>query len=411
MHYKITKKETEYLRELAKEQLELSRLPVMAERSRLWTSHNDLNGERPTVYFEMGTVRDRGFLPECICENEAARYIERTLLSNMMNHKMVGDDRVVPGVFGCGYDSSLLPFGLPVKSVRTGGIGYHIEQQIEDLERDFNLLKPSPIEFDRDGSLARRDFAESVIGDILPVVMEMGGFYVCMTNNIIHLMNMENMFCAMYETPELFRAMMDILTSDYIKYLKTLERERMLVLNNTNVGVAQGTFGFTNDLPRPGFDPDSVRTTDCWGFMDSQETVGISPEMFGEFFFPYYKRIADMYGLLSYGCCEPVDVFWEWISKFGNLRKVSVSAWCDEEVMGERLSGSGIIFHRKPDPSFIGLGKELDEDGFRKHIRKTLDAAKGCKLEITFRDVYNLDGNLGKPRRAVEIVREEIEDF
>ena len=41
--------------------------------------------------------------------------------------------------------------------------------------------------------------------------------------------------------------------------------------------------------------------------MDSQETVSISPDMYGEFIFPYYKKVAERYGLLSYGCCEPVD--------------------------------------------------------------------------------------------------------
>lgn len=42
--------------------------------------------------------------------------------------------------------------------------------------------------------------------------------------------------------------------------------------------------------------------------MDFQETVGISLEMFEEFIFPCYKKISESYGLLSYGCCEPVDM-------------------------------------------------------------------------------------------------------
>ena len=144
--------------------------------------------------------------------------------------------------------------------------------------------------------------------------------------------------------------------------------------------------------------------------MDSQETVGISATMCEEMIVPAYRKVMDCYGLLSYGCCEPVDSFWGSVSQFPNLRKVSISAWCDEQFMGNVLQDSGVIYQRKPSPNFVGIGKELDEDGFRNHIIKTLKAAKGCNLEITFRDVYNLDGNLGKPKRAVEITREAIEE-
>ena len=77
--------------------------------------------------------------------------------------------------------------------------------------------------------------------------------------------------------------------------------------------------------------------------------------------------------------------------------------------MGEALKGSNVIYHRKPSPNFVGVGKELDEEGFKEHILKTIRCAKGCKLEFSFRDVYNLEGNPDKPRRAVQIVRELID--
>ncbi len=79
--------------------------------------------------------------------------------------------------------------------------------------------------------------------------------------------------------------------------------------------------------------------------------------------------------------------------------------------MGQVLRGSRIIYHRKPNPNFIGVGRDLDEEAFREHILKTLRCARGCKLEFSFRDVYTLSGNSGKPRRAVQIVRELIEKY
>ncbi|MDL2293330.1 hypothetical protein LJC60_01715 [Ruminococcaceae bacterium OttesenSCG-928-D13] len=77
-------------------------------------------------------------------------------------------------------------------------------------------------------------------------------------------------------------------------------------------------------------------------------------EMYAEFVFPYYERIAQVYGRLSYGCCEPVDPVWDMVSRLPNLRKISISPWCNEEKMGEALRGSSIIYHRKPSPTSLG---------------------------------------------------------
>ena len=36
--------------------------------------------------------------------------------------------------------------------------------------------------------------------------------------------------------------------------------------------------------------------------------------------------------------------------------------------------------------------------------------ARGCKMEITQRDVYTIDRNVEKARRYIQVIREEIED-
>lgn len=77
--------------------------------------------------------------------------------------------------------------------------------------------------------------------------------------------------------------------------------------------------------------------------------------------------------------------------------------------MGERLRGSRVIYHRKPSPNYLGVGTTLDEDALRDHIRYSLECARGCKMELTQRDVYTINHDVGKAKRYVEIVREEIE--
>jgi hypothetical protein len=168
--------------------------------------------------------------------------------------------------------------------------------------------------------------------------------------------------------------------------------------------VGSGSYGFTKELPKT--QSDSPQLQDLWVNINSQESVGISPDMFGEMIFPHYKRLAEAFGLAYYGCCEPVhDVWDEYISTIPNLRKVSISPWCNEEIMAEKLCGQKVIYSRKPSPNFIGVDKELDGVAFRAYIKKTVDLTNNCKTEFIFRDIYTLKGNAGKVKTAVEIVR------
>ena len=129
--------------------------------------------------------------------------------------------------------------------------------------------------------------------------------------------------------------------------------------------------------------------------------------MYKEFMYPYYAKIAEQFGLVYYGCCEPVHDIWDnCLQYLPNLRKISISDWCNEEIMAERLSDSTVIYSRKPSPNYIGVGKELDEEAFRQYIQKTIDLTRNCKVEFIFRDIYSLNGNIEKVKRAVDIVRE-----
>jgi hypothetical protein len=146
-----------------------------------------------------------------------------------------------------------------------------------------------------------------------------------------------------------------------------------------------------------------------WGCANSQETVGVSPEMFHEFCFPYYRDVCEPMGLVYYGCCEPVHPFWEDLRQLPNLKKLSISRWCDERFMGEALQGTEIVYSRKPDPKFFGVDVELDEDAWAASIRETLEATRGVPVEFIVRDVYTVHGNLDKPRRAVQLARQVID--
>ena len=123
----------------------------------------------------------------------------------------------------------------------------------------------------------------------------------------------------------------------------------------------------------------------------------MSPAMYQEFFLPYIARVARQFGLVYYGCCEPVHDRLELIKDaMPNLRSVSVSAWSHFGKVAESL-GRQYVFSRKPNPAFMS-GPNLDWDLVETDLRKTYAAARDCNLELLFRDIYTIDGD--RPRLA-----------
>lgn len=408
----MTEREKNYLRELAYQQKEMANLPVMEKRKELWYLHNELKGVRPMVVLEEETFLDE-ILPPLQCENADAQRMERQLLKTMLPQQIFQDDKVVTEDFLIDVQIENRLFNVDMKKkFASDSIGYHIEPIIETLEEDMGKLGDSVFINHKEETERRVVIAQETFGDILNVKLQnsMNQWEFSLTEKIVWLMGMENMFCSMVTEEDDFHQLMEKLVMEMIRFLRWQEKEGVLFLNNGNDYMGSGSYCFSKELPGEDY-KGKVLSRHLWGHMNSQESIGISPEMYHEFMAPYFSKMAEEFGLLYYGCCEPVELYWDRdISKYAHLRKVSISPWCNEEMMAERLSGGKVIYSRKPSPNFLGVQKEFDEEKFRKYIRHTAELTKGCHTEYIFRDIYKLHGNKEKLARAVKIVREETEN-
>jgi hypothetical protein len=412
--------ERAYLRGLAQHQAEYAALPIMAERKRMWYALNDaLPGARPPVVIETWTF-DRDFMPESIfhCGTPVGRSIETQLLRNIRNHELINDDKVIPDTFDISWFIDFNEFGvvIPTEHIEDAqGVitGYRYLHPIKDLERDLDHLKPASYQVDRQKTIAWQGFLTDLLGDFLPVVIRTGTFGSTMlTNRVVELMGMEAFFTAMYDQPVAVHRLMAYLRDNALSMMHWAEAEDLLRLNNGNQDSFGSSYNFTTRLPRTDLsdkDNRAVKLNDMWGCSNSQETVGISPRMFREFCFPYYRDVCEPMGLLYYGCCEPAHPFWREISQLPHLKKVSISRWCDQGFMGEALRDNTIVFSRKPDPNYLSVDDQLDEQAWAAHIRETLAATRGVFVEFIIRDVYTVHGNLNNARSAVAIARREID--
>jgi hypothetical protein len=414
MDYRIESWEREYLRDYAKKQLEIANLPVMAERTKRWYAHNENKKGTPMIVVELGTFKNEVVTdPKTV--SPFAQEIEREIRNNILVHEMFDDDEVCPDFITMSWDITYQEFGLniPVRHATDSkgrDIGFVYDHPINTIAEDFHKLKPFTFTVDRENTLRRLNAAKEIMGDILKVELMNGAHRWCnmVTLKAIQLMGMEEWMIEMIDTPEDAHMLMDYIVTNLLAYFHWMENENILTMNNGNHYAGAGSRGFTHELKMPA--DGHVRLKDMWVNVNSQESSAISPSMYKEFVFPYIERIAKEFGMVYYGCCEAIDPLWDMFLKdLSNLRKVSISPWCNEEFMGERLKGTNIIYSRKPDPKFLGVGYDFDDFEYKAYMKKTLNAARGCNLEIIFRDVYTLSGNPSKVKRAVKLLREVIE--
>jgi hypothetical protein len=405
---KISAKDLAILRSLAQRQLEMAHSPKNHTLEKEWTEHNAFRGKRPMIHLEMWTFENDVIPPLLECEGIDARDIEMKLWRGIANQALLGDDTPVLAYYSIPQRVQFELFGFKTEVVFAyeGSVGRKFIHKIDSLE-DPSQLGETKIFIDCEGAQAELSQAQEIFGDILPPKLELGCLYAVPTQLVVFFMGMENMYISMLDYPDEFKAMMGRIADDYNAYFRLMETEKMISPTCDGQRLNQGSFCFTKELPDSGI----LTTKDVWAYMDSQETVGISPDSFGEFIFPCYKALSENFTHLSYGCCEPVHAIWDkYLSAIPSIKKVSISPWCNEEFMGDRLRGKDIIFHRKPSPNFLGVGDRLDEDAIRSHFKKTLAAASGCKLEISQRDVYSISKNVDKARRYIEIIRETIDE-
>ena len=399
------------LRALAQKQLEYAHSPRNDEILKQWKALAEGRRESPTVRLLFSNFTDEVIDPRMQCEGEQARELERVLLDRLVGRELFDDDTPIAPTCDLMRTVSLDPFGLKPKISRTNGgksKGFHIDPIIEDLSEELDQLRGGSFHIDHDDTQRRLDFAKEMIGDILPGHLTQSSLTGAITNPLVHLMGMENYYLAMYDAPDELHEAMDMATRVYEAYYDHLEKEKLLLPTAEFAPIAQESFAFNRELPRDH----AEKISDCWGFLESQETTAVSPSMYGEFVYPYQDRLVKRYGLLSYGCCERVDALWEeYLSKWTNLRKLSVSPFNNEMRIGEYLRGTNVVYYSKPRAEYVTMRGPMDEDALRKYFKTVCEAASGCLFEMAQREVGTIFGDFDRGKQYVQIARECIAEY
>jgi len=398
----------EILCRLAGEVAELSARPIESEKQQLWVKHNALEPTRPLIFCDPENGWNEIITADQIkCENLLARQWEMYLRKEIFWGAEMKDDYTIQPYFDVPHIHDEISWGL--KETRLGGEdgGAFTWTSPIKTEADVEKLHYPEIRVDYAATEKLLDLANEIFGDLLTVrAKTLWWWSLGMTRLLAELRGLQQIMFDMYDNPDLIHRIMTILRDGTMQMLDSLEAQGLLGHNCDGTYVGSGGLGWSDELPAADFNG-NVRCADMWGFCESQETVGISPDMFAEFVMPYQIPILERFGLSCYGCCEPLDPRWHVVKQIPNLRRVSVSPWADKEKMAEQL-GDNYIYSLKPSPTDLAMST-FDEDRIRAGLRQVLQITKNCRLEMIMKDNHTIGNDPRRVIRWVQIAREESE--
>ena len=410
---KVSPNDTQILRELAERKATIGALPIQKEKARLWTKLNDLESERPLVWVNEICWNEMNVNDELTlrCQGDWAREQELNLRRELYQWDHLAGDMVVNPWIECPKAFHSTDFGI-VEATDTKEtdsendiVSRHFYVQIETLA-DLEKIKMPVVTHNEEATAFQQQVFEEVFGEILPVRM-FGQSHIWFTpwDFLIRWTGIENAMLGLYEDPDLYHRAVDRLVDAWMVELDQLEAQNLLELDNTNERVGSGGYGYTSELPSEGF-KGPVQPRNMWGCSNAQIFSSVSPEMHWDFAIAHDMRWLERWGLNYYGCCEPLDNKVDLLRRIPNLRKVSVSPWCNSEKIIQGL-GSDYVLSRKPNPAILATDTWNPELA-RQQIREFLDLTEGkCHVELIMKDISTVRHD---PQRLWEWTRIALEE-
>ena len=391
----MNRKDIDIIRELAARVSAIAALPVQEEKRTLWRKLNAKRPERPMVMIDNIPWHELNIDDELTlqCEDEECRGYETTLRRTLFRWKHFPADMVVEpfmrirkAVTGMHLHSGMYGF-YPIEDLaRTdpnGVTSHKFKNQLPDDDALEKLRTPK-MGHDAAETARRMEVAEVLFGGLLDIRSEGLDPYVGVWDLIALWMSVEGALYAIVDRPAFVHKLVEHLTTAILSMLDQLEEQGLLCGPQSLIHC---TGAYTDDLPAPGYDPEKPRTKDLWMFGLAQMFSCVSPAMFKEFEVDYASRICERFGLVYYGCCDPLDLKMAEVRLIPNVRKISMSPWVDQE-RGAAEIGTDFVFSRKPSPALLATGV-FNPQAIRDDLTTTRKVCEkyGCPLEFIQKDI------------------------
>ncbi len=387
----IGKDDAAIIRELALRVGEVAALPVQEEKRALWRRLNALDPVRPMVMIDQVCWNEMNVDDELTlrCSEAECRGYEDYLRRTLYQWRHFPVDMVVE------------PFIHVAKAIHNTGFGVRVQEETAvmdptnsvvghrfinqfETEEDLEKIGMPRISHDEAETRRRLEVAHELFDGALEVRPWGADPYLSLWDPISTWMGVQNALYALIERPDYMHRLVGRMTNGYLGMLDQLEEQGLLCGRQSLIHC---TGAHTDELPAPGYDPERPRTKDLWMFGLAQMFSTVSPQMFQEFEVDYAGRICERFGLVYYGCCDPLDGKMNEVRRIPHVRKVSMSPWVDEE-RGAAEVGHQFVYSRKPNPAFLAVNT-FDPEAVRKDLEATRRVCdkNGCPLELILKDI------------------------
>ncbi len=391
----VTEKDKQILRELGEKIADIGFLSIQQTRRQMWSQLNRLEDTKPMVWIDEACWNEMDVDGELKLQTSSpfCQRIESELRQTIYQWSHMQCDMVVDPIVYSPLVVTNTGIGMPIeediikKEADSIVASHHYHVQIRG-EEDIEKINMPEITHNEKKSEENYQAYRDIFDGIL-VVEKRGipGFSFSLWDDIIRLTGVQEALLDLAMRPEYMHKLVDRFVNAYLHGLEQYEKLNLLALNNNNVRIGSGGYGYTDELPQSDYDHNHTRTSDIWGHATAQIFAGVSPKMHEEFALKYERRWLERFGLTYYGCCEPLHKKINILRSIPNLRKISISHWADiNEAASQTLND--YVISLKPSPAIFATGK-WNPERVREELETKLKIAKqyNCKVEIIMKDI------------------------
>lgn len=386
-----SKEDIAILRELARKVADLAADPINDVKRELWKTHTALKPSRPPLFLSPEGSWEE-ILPSMVrCETPEGKWLERELLMRIVRGDLLKDDTPIVNRIDipiCSVPANL-DWGLQMQFTHSADQrgAWRYKEVIEEPE-DWKKMRMPELIVDEKAVRERVQGLQEVVGDILDVRMTgCNWFSFHMMNTYCKYRGMTNMMMDLILEPEMVHDVISFFTEGTQRYINQIRDANLIALNNDHTYHYTGGVGYTDELPKAGFDPDHVRFDDVWGAAEAQEFAQVSPEMHEEFILQYERKLLENFGMNGYGCCDDLTNKMEGVMKIKNLRRIGICPWADIEKCADQM-GKNYVLTWKPQPSYLA-NEHFDDDMVHNYLAESLRKSKHGQVEIILRDTHS----------------------
>jgi len=379
------------IHDLAAEVAEVAALPIQEKKRSLWRKLNALKPKRPMVMIDQVCWNEMNVNDELTlrCEDPECRGYENHLRMILYQWRHFRVDMVVEPFIRVHKAVGNSGFGVNVRETTavtdptSSVVGHAFVNQFQN-DSDLDKIKVPVVSHDEAETARRLAAAHELFDGTLDVREEGADPYLSLWDPVSSWMSVEGVLYALVDRPDFMRELARRIVFGYMSMLNQLEEQGLLCHHQSLVHC---TGACTDELPGPDFDPERPRTKDIWMFGLAQMFSTVSPAVFEEFEIDMCMPIFQRFGLVYYGCCDPLDRKMKEVRKIPNVRKISMSPWVDEDLGASQIKGD-YVYSRKPTPALLAWD-DFSEKEVRANLQATVDtcACHGCPLELILKDI------------------------